>query len=124
MLRNAQSGFTLIEIMVALVVISIGLGALLVATSQNIRVYQQLETNIAESWVTMQNVNLVRLGMQPLLVNQPKFTVTQIKNFKIHARVEKIPTRISMLNQIIISTRANSQGKYQNHFTYSYEPIL
>ncbi|NBV29277.1 prepilin-type N-terminal cleavage/methylation domain-containing protein, partial [bacterium] len=120
MLRNAQSGFTLIEIMVALVVISIGLGALLVATSQNIRVYQQLETNIAESWVTMQNVNLVRLGMQPLLVNQPKFTVTQIKHFKIHARVEKIPTRISMLNQIIISTRANSQGKYQNHFTYSY----
>lgn len=124
MLRNAQSGFTLIEIMVALVVLSIGLGALLVATSQNIRVYQQLETNIAESWLAMQNVNLARLGMQPLIVNQPKFTVTQIKNFKIHARVEKVPTSISILNQIVISTRANSQGKYQNHFTYSYEPTL
>ena len=36
--HQSQKGFTLIEVMVALMVLSIGLGALLVATTENTRV--------------------------------------------------------------------------------------
>lgn len=118
-----QSGFTLIEVMVALVVIAIGLGALITAGSQNIRQYQRLEAHIAENWVNMQTVNLLRLGLLPLQDNQPYFSVTSIKHFKIYCKVEKKPSRYPYLKQIKISTRNAPHGAYDLiHYAYAYEP--
>lgn len=118
-----QAGFTLIEVMIALVVIAIGLGALVTAGSQNIRQYQHLEIHMAENWVAMQTVNLLRLGLMPLQDNQPYYSVTQIKHLKIYNKVEKKPTSESFLKQIKISTRASKSGPYdQIRYTYAYEP--
>lgn len=118
-----QNGFTLIEVMVALVVIAIGLGALITAGSQNIRQYQRLEAHIAENWVMMQTVNLLRLGLLSLQDNQANFSVTSIKQFKIYSKVEKKPSELPFLKQIKISTRSAPRGPYdQIRYTYAYEP--
>lgn len=120
--KRQQLGFTLIEVMVALVVVSIGLGALLAATSQNIRTYQRLQTHMAENWVSMQTVNMLRIGLISLQDNQPSFTVTRIKNLKIYSKVEKKTTTLPFLKQIKISTRALARGAYdQINYTYTYE---
>lgn len=118
-----QNGFTLIEVMVALVVIAIGLGALITAGSQNIRQYQRLEAHIAENWVMMQTVNLLRLGLLSLQDNQANFSVTSIKQFKIYSKVEKKSSELPFLKQIKISTRSAPRGPYdQIRYTYAYEP--
>jgi prepilin-type N-terminal cleavage/methylation domain-containing protein len=120
--KRQQLGFTLIEVMVALVVVSIGLGALLAATSQNIRTYQRLQTHMAENWVSLQTVNMLRIGLISLQDNQPSFTVTRIKNLKIYSKVEKKTTSLPFLKQIKISTRALPRGAYdQINYTYTYE---
>ncbi|HBB53616.1 MAG TPA: hypothetical protein DCZ80_06920 [Legionellales bacterium] len=118
-----QQGFTLLEVMVALVVISIGLGALLVATSQNIRAYQRLEAHMAENWVSMQSINLLRLGLTQLQDNQPRYTVTQIKNLKIYSQLERKSTAFPFMKQIKISTRSQPNGPFdQTTYSYLYEP--
>ena len=123
MRKRQQQGFTLIEVMMALVVVSIGLGALLAATSQNIRTYQRLEAHMAENWVGIQTVNLLRLGLISLKDNQPSFSVTKIKNLKIYSKVEKKTTSLPFLKQIKISNRSVSRGPYdQIIYSYAYEP--
>ncbi len=108
--------------MVALVILSIGLGALLVATSQNIRTYQRLEAHMAENWVCLQTINLLRLGLIQLQDNQPVFSKTTIKNLKIHTKIEKKTTSIGFMKQIKISTRTQASGPYdQVNYTYLYE---
>jgi type II secretion system protein I len=122
-MQKKQLGFTLLEVMVALVVLSIGLGALLVATSQNIRAYQRLEAHMAENWVSMQSINLLRLGLTQLQDNQPSYTVTQIKNLKIYTKLEKKTTPQPFMKQIKISTRSKPSGPFdQITYSYLYEP--
>lgn len=107
--------------MVALVILSIGLGALLVATSQNIRAYQRLEAHMAENWVSLQTINLLKLGLTEVPDNQPSYTKTKIQNLKIYTKIEKKSTPLPYMKVIKISTRTQASGPYdQVNYTYLY----
>ena len=123
MKKNIQKGFTLIEVMVALLILSIGLGALLVASAQNIKTYQRLEAHMAENWVSLQNINLLRLGLIQFNDNQAHFSKTKILNQMVYSKLEKKSTNLTFMKQIILSSRVQPKGPFdQIYYSYLYEP--
>ena len=112
-----QKGFTLIEVMVALVVLSIGLGALMVASSENIRTYQKIQDRMLESWVSTQAVHLLELKMIPTILTQPYYAVTTINHRRCYWKMEARPTKFPSLYRIEISTKMRENGPYEYHVT-------
>ena len=60
-------GFTLIEVLIALVILSIALTAIIKATSQNIRDTTYIQTKMAAHYVALDVINTARAG----LINLP-----------------------------------------------------
>ncbi|MDR3492524.1 MAG: type II secretion system minor pseudopilin GspI [Gammaproteobacteria bacterium] len=60
------SGFTLIEVLIALAIISIALTAIIKATSQNIRDTAYLQDKMIAHWVGLQVINEVRADVLKL----------------------------------------------------------
>lgn len=57
---NVQSGFTLIEVMVALVIVSIGIISVIQITSQHISNVSELEKRMLASWVASNHIAEIR----------------------------------------------------------------
>ncbi len=117
-----QKGFTLIEVMVALVVLSVGLGALMVASSENLRTYQKIEDRMVENWVSIQAVHLLELKMVPLILTQPYYAVTTINHRRCYWKMEARPTKIPSLYRIEISSKMRENVPYEYHIT-SYQVL-
>jgi general secretion pathway protein I len=60
---RTNAGFTLIEILIALTILSIALTAMIKATSQNIKDNMYLQNKMIATWVGIQVVNEVRVGV-------------------------------------------------------------
>src|SRR5688572_4407010 len=58
-----QSGLTLIEVLIALAIISIAFTAILLSTSQNIRNTEYLQSKQTASWVSTAVINQVIAGI-------------------------------------------------------------
>jgi general secretion pathway protein I len=63
MKKNNAAGFTLIEVMIALAIISISLTAVIKATSQNIKDTIYLQNKMTAHWVGMNVINQARAGL-------------------------------------------------------------
>lgn len=63
---NNKIGFTLIEVLIALVILSIALVAVIKATSQNIRDTAYLQNKTIATWVGTQVMNEARAGVLKL----------------------------------------------------------
>ena len=121
-MKNAHSekGFTLIEVMVALVVLAIGLGALFVASSQNIRAYQHLQERVIANWISIQATNQVHLGLITPSLSVPYTSSTTILGIKTYWKVELQPTRSEGTYLATISSKMHPSGPWQSRsYTYS-----
>jgi general secretion pathway protein I len=67
-MKNKAAGFTLIEVLIALVIISIAMTAVIKATSQNIRDTLYLQNKMIAHWVGLNTVNGIRAGVIKLSV--------------------------------------------------------
>lgn len=70
-----QAGMTLIEVLIALAIISIAMTAIIKAASQNIRGTQYLQEKTVAMWVAQEVMNNIRVG-----VIQLSGSTTQEKN--------------------------------------------
>lgn len=61
-----QSGFTLIEVLVALAIVSIALTAVIKASSQSIRGTSHLQAKTQALWTAQYVVNEIRAGLIPM----------------------------------------------------------
>ena len=57
---HLSSGFTLIEIMIAMVIVSVGVVSVMTATAKNIEISSELEQRIVASWVVSNRLAEIR----------------------------------------------------------------
>lgn len=60
---NNQSGFTLVEVLIALLIVSIAFSAILFSVNQNVRTELRLEEKIAAMWVSEDIISRAQLGL-------------------------------------------------------------
>lgn len=65
-LRNKLSGLTLIEVLVALAIISIAFTAILIANSQHLRNTSYLEKKMTATWVASNVLNQITAGIMTI----------------------------------------------------------
>lgn len=118
-----KSGFTLIEVLLALSIIAIALTALLKATSQNIENTQRVKDKSISHWVAMQAVTMIQLRLVQLNPSQESTQVTALLGEKWYWRAKITPTPIKTIQQLTISLSLNQSGPFREELTaYRYVP--
>ena len=110
MKRNSHTGFTLIEVLIALAIIAIALTALFKATAQDIATTQRIKEKSISHWVAMQGVAAIKLGLLPISLNQEVTQVTTMLGQRWYWRANLITTPIKSMQQITITVSPE-----QNH---------
>lgn len=108
----SKSGFTLIEVLLALSVIAISLTALLKTSAQNITNTNRIKDKTISHWVAMQGVAMVQLGLvQP----SPLQEITQLTTLfgqRWYWRLSATPTDIKSVFKITIKTSKKQAGPF------------
>lgn len=118
-----RSGFTLIEVLLALTVIAIALTALLKATSQNTRFTQRLKEKSVSHWVAMQAVALIQTKTLSLGLNQETTEKTTMAGQTWYWRALLTPTSIHHLQKISIRVSHKKDGDFSSPLiAFRYEP--
>lgn len=63
MIFHNQKGFTLVEVLIALLIVSIAFSAILFSVNQNVRTELRLEEKIAATWVAEDVISRAQLGL-------------------------------------------------------------
>lgn len=117
------SGFTLIEVLLALAIIAIALTALLRATSQTITNTTQLKDKSISHLVAMEAITAIQLGIININLNQEITEVTLMLNNRWYWRAALIPTQIKSMQQINILVSKNQSGPFTDLLIgYRYSP--
>ncbi|CZG11192.1 TPA: GspI family T2SS minor pseudopilin variant LspI [Legionella pneumophila] len=107
------SGFTLIEVLLALTVIAIALTALLKATAQNIDNTHRIKEKTISHWVAMQGIAMIQLNLLRTSQNQESTQATTMLGQKWYWRAKISPTPIKRMQQITISVSSKQAGPFR-----------
>ncbi|HAT2148512.1 GspI family T2SS minor pseudopilin variant LspI [Legionella pneumophila] len=107
------SGFTLIEVLLALTVIAIALTALLKATAQNIDNTHRIKEKTISHWVAMQGIAMIQLNLLRTSQSQESTQATTMLGQKWYWRAKISPTPIKRMQQITISISSKQAGPYR-----------
>ncbi len=107
------SGFTLIEVLIALAIIAISLTAILKVTAQNIEHTQRIKEKTISHWVAMQGVNLLQLNLIQATPSQESSQVTVMLGQKWYWRAKVQATPIAKMQQITISVSLKQNGPFR-----------
>ncbi|ASQ45781.1 GspI family T2SS minor pseudopilin variant LspI [Legionella clemsonensis] len=107
-----NSGFTLIEVLLALAIIAIALTALLKATAQNVASTQRIQEKAISHWVAMQGVSMVQLGLLTPSSSQELTESTMMLGQRWFFRVKSSATAIKSVQQITITVSKNQAGPF------------
>ncbi|MDF1758771.1 MAG: type II secretion system minor pseudopilin GspI [Legionellaceae bacterium] len=107
-----SSGFTLIEVLLALVILAISLTALLKTTSQILSTTNRIKEKSIKHWVEMQAITKVQLGS--LHIRSGQSTTETMKAFGStwYYRVNSSPTKIKYLQKITVQASSNQTGPF------------
>lgn len=72
---NKESGFTLIEVMIALLILAIALTALMMSIRSNIQNTSKIENQSIAEWVAINTAHEMQSGLKPLTSNTETVTV-------------------------------------------------
>ncbi|MDF1646266.1 MAG: type II secretion system minor pseudopilin GspI [Legionellaceae bacterium] len=109
---HKKSGFTLIEVLIALAIISIALTALLVTTAETVKGTQRLRDKTLAHLVTQQALTLIQLDLAPLEKNQEvtqQMTVFGTTWFW-HAKATATP--LKKVEQLTITASLSQNGPF------------
>lgn len=111
--QHANSGFTLIEVLLALAVIAIALTALLLATSHNIQNTKRIKDKSISHWVAMQAVTMIQLNLIEVNQSLDSTQKTKMLNEAWYWRAHISPTPIKSMQKISISVSQKQSGPFQ-----------
>lgn len=107
------AGFTLIEVLLALAVISIALTALIKATGNDVLYMQRIKDKSISHWVGMQGVAMVQLGLVEIK-QQGASQVTEMLGQRWYWRAKLTTTPIASMQQITITLSKNQSGPFMD----------
>ncbi|HFD7914647.1 TPA: GspI family T2SS minor pseudopilin variant LspI [Legionella pneumophila] len=107
------SGFTLIEVLLALTVIAIALTALLKATAQNTDNTHRIKEKTISHWIAMQGVAMIQLNLLRTSQSQESTQATTMLGQKWYWRAKISPTPIKRMQQITISVSSKQAGLFR-----------
>ncbi|MCL9684613.1 GspI family T2SS minor pseudopilin variant LspI [Legionella maioricensis] len=107
------SGFTLIEVLLALTIIAIALTALLKATAQNIENTHRIKEKAIGHWVAMQGVSMIQLNLLQLNQSQESTQATTMLGQQWYWRAKFSATPIKQMQQITISVSPKQSGPFR-----------
>lgn len=61
--RPTQQGFTLVEMLIALLIVSISFSAIIISVNENVRTLMRLQEKVAASWVAEDVITRAQLGL-------------------------------------------------------------
>jgi general secretion pathway protein I len=122
-MKRIIAGFTLIEVLLALAVISIALTALLKATSQNTTVTDRIKQKSIGDWVAMQGIASLQLGLVNLTLNQESTQSIKMAGQLWFWRAMITPTDMQHVQKITVRVSAKESGNYMAPIiAYRYVP--
>lgn len=110
--KRHNSGFTLIEVLLALAIIAIALTALLKATSQNTVFTQRIKEKSFGEWVAMQGVASIQSGVVVITPNQENTQKMTIAGQTWYWRALITPTAVKKMQQISIKVSQRREGGF------------
>jgi general secretion pathway protein I len=123
LIRKTISGFTLIEVLLALSIIAIALTALLKATAQNISNTQRIKEKSISHWIAMQGVSMIQLNLIQINSSQPSTQVTTMLGEKWYWRATISATPLKKTQKITVLLSQNQAGPFREELVaYRYLP--
>ena len=111
-MNRHQTGFTLIEVLLALSIIAIALTALLKATAQSVAHTQRIKEKSISHWVEMQGIAAIQLDLVPITLNQEITQVTTMLGQRWYWRAMLTPTPIKTTQKISITVSSKPAGPF------------
>lgn len=106
------NGFSLIEVLLALAVISIALTALLQSMANTVSYTQRLEEKALKHWVAMQGIAMAQLDLLPQRAGEILTEKTKILGQTWYWRVSLGKTPLKKVKKIQISLSKNQAGPF------------
>ena len=113
-MNKSQYGFTLIEVLLALVIVAIALTALIKATAQTVTGTQLIKIKTIRHWVAMEAVSMIQTELINIPMNQEVTKVTTMLGEHWYWRAKLLPTPIKHLQQINITSSHQQAGPFTN----------
>ncbi|MDR3501961.1 MAG: GspI family T2SS minor pseudopilin variant LspI [Legionella sp.] len=123
MMHRKASGFTLIEVLLALTIIAVALTALLKAIAQNVEHTQRIKEKTVSHWVAMQGVAMVQLGLLQINQSQESTQDTMMLGEHWFWRAKTSTTPIKSIQLITISVSTEKAGPFREELhAFRYVP--
>lgn len=107
------SGFTLVEVLLALAVIAIALTALLKASGQNIENTHRIKEKTLSHWVATQGISMIQLNLLQLNQSEVSTQATTLLGQRWYWRAQFNETPINKMQQITISVSQKQTGPFR-----------
>ncbi|KTD50693.1 GspI family T2SS minor pseudopilin variant LspI [Legionella quateirensis] len=111
--KCSNSGFTLIEVLLALAIIAIALTALLKATAQNIENTHRIKEKTISHWIAMQGVSMIQLNLLQVNQSQESTQATTMLGEQWYWRAKISATPLNKVQQITISVSPKQTGPFR-----------
>ena len=111
--KRTTSGFTLIEVLIALSIIAIALAALLKSIAQSVENTRRIKDKTVSHWIAMQGVAMVQLGLVQIHPNQETTQDTKMLGEHWYWRAKSSSTPIKSIQILTISVSTEKAGPYK-----------
>ncbi len=121
--QQKQRGFSLIEVLVALAILAIALGALFKATTQTISNTHSIKEKTIRHWIEKQAVSIIQLGLLPIKSGQEITKVTKMLGERWYWRAKSTPSPIKSIQKITITCSKKQSGPFLDPIiAFVYQP--
>ena len=120
---NKMAGFTLIEVLLALAILSIGLSSLLKSNTDNIRFTSRIKVKSVSHQIAMSAIASIQTNSISIPSNREATHSTRISGNTWYWRASIIPAVEKSLEQISVSVSPQETGPFTNRLIgYRYKP--
>lgn len=113
-MSQSSRGFTLIEVLIALMIIAIGMSALLKSIGFNIETTKRLKEKSIQHMVEMNAITLIQTSSIAISINQSITQATIMLGQKWYWRAKLTATTVPAMQQITVSISSRQTGPFTN----------